>query len=353
MASLHGKEADRSRSGTPRVRLATFNLLNLALPEHEYYPGQFFTRELYEKKVDWIARQLIVLDADVVGFQEVFHRGALEEAIKRTGIYDLDKPIEEGGARLHVADETGDLPRVAILSRLPIRGLEIIRNFPQEGRLDTEDSELPWRSFHRPVLRALVEFPGREEATVHLVTVYVVHLKSKRPLLLPGEDRHNAWHEARGQARSLMLRACEVAALRWRILQEVQGTQIPLILLGDFNDSTHAVTSDILQGKQPQKNYPPDVRNKLWDVLLYACADIQQRRSFKDVYYTHLHNSHYESLDHILVSQEFVNENPRHIAVVEYMRLYNDHLLDPALTDERPPVWQSDHGQVLVSLRMT
>jgi len=323
----------------PHLKIATFNTMNLAQPDRETYPGERLSMATYEKKVEWTAGLLGEVDADFIGFQEVFHKKALEEVLAKTGRYE--------NAVIDLADETGNLPRVGFASRLPVQKVEIIRDFPVEARLDVAGQFVPFHSFHRPVLKVEVELPGGRPAVI-----LVVHLKSKRPMVDEGRDRRDPWEMARGQARALVFRACEAAALRSIVLHEIRHSETPLILLGDLNDSTHAVTSDILQGDHPQSYYPPEVKKKLWDILLYSCGDLQVRKSYKDVYYTHLHDSHYESLDHIFVSQEFVRENPRHIAAVEYMRLYNDHLLDPALTDEMPRPWVSDHGAVVVGLKM-
>jgi endonuclease/exonuclease/phosphatase family metal-dependent hydrolase len=333
------KEAKKRLENHPQVKLASFNLMNLASPEKDYYPRQRYSRSLYEEKIAWTANQLNRMDADLVGFQEVFDRSALEAAIKASLVYSE--------CTLEIADECGYLPRVALLSRYPIISTQVISEFPallfqDLGPLCPKDAK-----FSRPVLKARVQLPNQCP-----VTVLVCHLKSKRPMIGEDRDIHDPWEVCAGTVRSLVQRACEAAALRHLILEEIQDKANPLILLGDLNDAPHAVTSDILQGLQPQKRYPPDVKAKLWDILLYSCQDLQIRRSYKDVYYTHLHNSHYESLDHILVSQEFVNENPRHIAWVEYMRLYNDHLLDPSLAEEDLPRQVSDHAQVLVSIRM-
>jgi endonuclease/exonuclease/phosphatase family metal-dependent hydrolase len=321
------------------LRIGTFNLMNLALPGYEYYRGESYTPAIWEKKLTWTAGLLTQMNADFFGFQEVFQKEALLKVLDKTGIYK--------GAEVFVAEENGRMPRVAFASRLPVLDVQIIKEFPEKAIISVAGIKVPYNHFQRPVIKARVCLPGGSQAIV-----LVVHLKSKRPMIEEGAFRHDPWEVAFGQTKSLILRSCEVAALRWIILQEIQQSDRPLILLGDLNDSTHAVTSDILQGDQPQRNYPQDVKKKLWDILLYSCADIQVRRSFKDVYYTHLHNSHYESLDHILVSQEFVNENPKHVATVEYMRLYNDHLLDPALTEEKPEPWISDHGAALASFKM-
>jgi hypothetical protein len=70
------------------------------------------------------------------------------------------------------------------------------------------------------------------------------------------------------------------------------------------------------------------------------------------VYYTRLHDGHHESLDHILLSEEFSPTNPKRIGFFEYMRVFNDHLIDQKLANEEIPVWQSDHGQVIVSIEL-
>ncbi|HIK45533.1 MAG TPA: endonuclease/exonuclease/phosphatase family protein, partial [Leptolyngbyaceae cyanobacterium M65_K2018_010] len=65
-------------------RVGTFNLCNLALPQREYYPGEAYSQEDYLKKLTWIGAQLDRMKVDIVGFQEVFHQGALKEALHRS-----------------------------------------------------------------------------------------------------------------------------------------------------------------------------------------------------------------------------------------------------------------------------
>jgi hypothetical protein len=57
-------------------------------------------------------------------------------------------------------------------------------------------------------------------------------------------------------------------------------------------------------------------------------------------------------LDHILVSQEFVRSNPNHIGYVQFLQLFNDHLVDETLTEEKRDNIASDHGQVVVQLKI-
>jgi endonuclease/exonuclease/phosphatase family metal-dependent hydrolase len=317
-------------------RLGTFNLFNLLLPHQPYY-GRHYSQALYDQKVAWTARQLDYMSADIVGFQEVFHEKALREVVQASAFLR--------GHQVIVAGETGDLPRVGLATRFKVLGHQVYTHFPEA--LAIEGTQIPLTNFSRPILRAELELkPGL------VVTAFVVHLKSKRPLLENGEDRKDPFDLAKGQARALVRRGLEAMALRHLLLETLQHSEHPVILMGDVNDSGLAVTSRLLSGDPPHRHYPLDVKKRLWDVLLYHVKDIQARRSYHDFYYTHIHNGFHEALDHIMVSQEFVSENPRSIARIGYVTIFNDHLMDETLSDERPELWQSDHGQVVAEVEL-
>lgn len=319
-----------------KIRVGTFNLLNLALPGKKFYRREINDRD-YQKKILWTGHQLNMMKADVVGFQEVFHPEALEEAMAQSQ--------KLNGANYVVADPTGDQPRVAIASRFPILSYEVFKEIPTS--LTFEGIDIPIKHFSRPVLKATVEFPGKLE-----VDFFVTHLKSKRPTFEEGEGRDSALDVARGQARSLIRRVVEAAALREILLEELQNKKRPVILCGDVNDTGTAVTTRIISGEPPHRKFPMDVKKSIWDVLLYHVKDLQARKAMEDVYYTHIHNGFHEALDHIMVSEEFVRENKNGVAGVEYVRVFNDHLVDETLSDDGVPIWTSDHGQVVVQLEM-
>lgn len=319
------------------IRVGNFNVFNLVLPEVRYYRRQY-SQKTFRKKCRWIGQQLDNMKADLVGLQEVFHPEALTEVLKQSQ--------HMFHAKFVVADPTDDLlPRVGLLSRFPILEHKVIQTFP-EG-VDIEGSQIPIDSFSRPVLRAVVELP-----LGHQAIVYVAHLKSKRPDFYEGEGRSDHFALARAQTRSLIRRAMEATALRALLLKDLRDNDSPLILLGDVNDSGLAVTTRILSGEPPHRKYPMDVKKEIWDVLLYQAKDIQARRSFEDYYYTHIHNGHHEALDHIMVSQELVEENPKSIGRVGYVKVFNDHLIDETQSDEDVPAWESDHGQVVATLEL-
>ena len=69
------------------LQVATGNLLNLALPGRNFYPGQDgYDDAEYERKVAWLGAQLARLNADVMGCQEVWDQAALQAAVARSGL---------------------------------------------------------------------------------------------------------------------------------------------------------------------------------------------------------------------------------------------------------------------------
>lgn len=318
-------------------KVGTFNLFNLVAAKQKYYGSRVYSPENYQKKIRWSAAQLDTMKADIVGFQEVFHTEALEDLLKETK--------QMATYRYLVAAPNGQLPRVALASKYPILSHEVIESIPQT--LDVEDAVIPITEFSRPVLIADVQV--RKHLTV---TFVVVHLKSKRPVFSEGEGREDPVHLARGQARALIRRAVEAAALREVLMDKLKNRTCPVILLGDINDSGLAVTSRMVSGEPPHRRFPTDVKRSIWDVLLYQTRDIQARQSYRDMYYTHIHNGHYEALDHIMVSEELVRENPKHVGKVIYVANYNDHLIDNTLTNEKMRIWRSDHGQVVATIEV-
>lgn len=318
-------------------RLATFNLRNLALPNTPFY-REIYSPEIYRRKTTWIAHQLQRMKADIVGFQEVFHAEALQETLAESRLYSH--------AKLIVSKHVEDGPAVALVSNFPVLSYQIFEQFPAAAKLDVQGVVLPFDRFSRPILSVKIAVHGVE------CVVFVVHLKSKRPILPEGVDRHDPIERAKGQARSLILRAAESTALRTLLMQTLQNQDYPVIVMGDVNDSALAVTTQMIEGEPPHRELSGDRKREIWDVLLYNVKDIQARRSYGDFFYTHIHNAHYETLDHILVSQEFVSGNSRRIGQVGNVSVLNDHLIDQALSDDEIPVWESDHGQVVVALEL-
>ena len=145
--------------------------------------------------------------------------------------------------------------------------------------------------------------------------------------------------------------AAEAAALRALILDEVADTRTPVIVLGDVNDATLAVTTQMIAGEKPYYRYGRERKEAYWDTLLYSAQEIQVRASTRDTYFTYIYNGFYEALDQIMVSEELYRLNPDRVGEVYYVQIFNDHIIDAEQTFDPVPRTKSDHGQVVAWLR--
>ncbi|MGF1458401.1 MAG: endonuclease/exonuclease/phosphatase family protein [Leptolyngbyaceae cyanobacterium] len=324
-----------------QIRVGTFNLNNLALPGVEYYRGESYSRTEYEQKLDWTAQQLDRMAVDLVGFQEVFHEQALKTVLTQShSARDL---------KLVMAKGVRGGPGLGLATRLPILKHRIYIDFPKESWLsvDAEKAHIPLTSFSHPVLAVDVELPNGLNCTI-----FVVHLKSKRPMMDRNVDRSDPVELAKGQARSLIRRAAEATALRFILMEKLRDRRYPVIVIGDVNDNHTSVTTQLVSGQPPWECWPYRKKAPVWDILLYQVKDIQARLGYGDHYYTHIHNGHYDSLDHIMVSEEFSPRNRDRIAQVVYVSVYNDHLFDQTLLADQIERWKSDHGQVVTTIEL-
>jgi endonuclease/exonuclease/phosphatase family metal-dependent hydrolase len=319
--------------------LASCNALNLASPGRLFYANQDpFGADEYRRKVDWLGGMLRRLNADVIALQEVWDEAALRDAVVESGLRyaHVIAPGAEQGAQ--------GTPRVALVARWPLVQWRSQREFaPGEG---VDVPELGTHAaFERPVLEAVLEMPGNRGP----MRVLVVHLKSKRPKFLqdaqgnPTEDRDDPAIVARATLRALLMRAAECAALRALVHERLARTREPLVLMGDLNDSPHAVTTQMVAATQAIA-YDRAAR----DVALFHAPDVQSDAAIRrDVAYSHVHQGWPEVLDQIWVSEEFVAGSRFAIGDLRRVEYFNDHL-----HEGRDRV-KSDHGLVraLVLLR--
>lgn len=257
------------------ANVCSFNLYNLALPGILYYETKKYKKKDYEKKIVWIAKQLCEMEAEIVGFQEVWHKEALVEAVEKSKLFN--------SKQVYMPPERQDGPVVGLACRYQTEMLEPLEKFPDGMSISLSDG-LTVNSFSRPVLRAWVELGCWK------VLVYVVHMKSKRPKFFCGEDKNDFSVVARAKLRSLMTRAAECAVLRSQIVTDLSGNTTPLIVLGDLNDGLHSVTTEMAMGAPPWWRFPREKKEKIWDCLLYSTYAIHARRTPRDVYYTHIYN---------------------------------------------------------------
>ncbi len=319
------------------IRLATFNVLNLAPPGMRTYDNFTpYTRAEYEAKTSWLARQMDLMNADIIGFQEIFSQAALQDVLAKTQLY---KDAYHAGfdPDPHAPKLT---PNVALVSRFPlIQEAKSVAHFTHDLCMslpgDAGDViDLGLDHFTRPVLHAQICV-----SDTLVLNVFVVHLKSKRPDFIGDENEADSYQHGLAHLRSLVRRGTEALGLRYLLSDFVKTNHQPLVVMGDFNDVVDAVTTQIVMNGGRDNNPTPDGR-------LFDCYHIQQQRNtLRNLGYSVIHDGRYETIDHILVSQEFNPRSGSPLGEVLEVIYLNDHL---AL--QLPQA--SDHGQVIARIRL-
>lgn len=394
--------------------IASFNVKNLIDPEKEYYKFQVYTPEEYAWKEDWMADQILTMDADIVGFQEVFEQAALEavieEADARAGALNaaavpdkskryhrkvIFRKLKVGSytdAALAFAPNAADggvpgqrRPGLAILSRFGFEGEpEVIQDLALPLRIpfqplrglegDHDAGHYEIRRLSRPVLKARIAVAG------HVITVFNCHLKSKlgefeKP---PGAEfapeqnllRYDPIGRSLGSLRAALRRMAEAWVLRREIVKEIYKGN-PVMVLGDFNDGEHAVSTEIITGEHPFKNYAwmlrhdakeasdrytEDESRQITDdverVRLHSAEGLFVRKSLRDMVYTSAFGGAFESIDQVFMSRHFHPDNPDRIGDMTYFSVFNDHLTDGSHPEAPYNKLASDHGQIMAHLRL-
>ncbi len=389
--------------------IASFNVKNLIGADKEYYRFEKYTPEEYAWKQDWLADQLFTMDADVVCFQEIFEEAALRDVIAETdarGLASNETSLPDRSKRysrkaifrklayasytdaaLAFAPNANDgapgerRPGLAVLSRFGFVGeAEIVQDLPEP--LDIPLQELTGGDggyfrisrLSRPVLK--VRIPVADQ----VITVFNCHLKSKlgefiRPEgadFAPEADllSYNAHGRALGSLRAGLRRMAEAWVLRGLILDELHKGR-PVMVLGDFNDGEHAVSSEIVSGEIPFKNYAwmrrhdarkandrysdqdaATIRESIERVRLHSAEKMFVRKSSRDMVYTAAFGGVFESIDQILMSRHFAPEYDKRIGEMEYFSVLNDHLTDGSHPEAPYNKLASDHGQIMAHIRI-
>ncbi len=392
-----------------RFTLASFNVKNLIGADKEYYKFQQYTPEEYAWKQDWLAEQLLTMDADIVGFQEIFEEEALRDVIAETeqrgaaaneaNLPDRTKSYRKkaifrklkydgyADAGLAFAPNMHDggpghrRPGVAVLSRFGFVGTpEIIQDlaeplempFQELGGGDGGSYRLTRLS--RPILK--VRIPVGDT----VITLFNCHLKSKlgefiRPAgaEFPQEadlTNYDPAARALGAMRAAVRRMGEAWVLRRAILQELEMNR-PVMVMGDFNDGEHAVSSEIISGEVPFRNYAWMLRHDadhandryskeenetiteaVQSVRLHSAEKLFVQKSLRDMVYTTAFGGTFESIDQIYMSRHFLAGSSDGLGEMEYFSVLNDHLTDGSHAEAPYNKLASDHGQIMAHMRL-
>ena len=397
-----------------RFTIASFNVKNLIGADKEYYKFQSYTPEESAWKQDWMAEQLLTMDTDIVGFQEIFEQDALRDVIAHAdslGHASNDAAIPDPSQRYHRkaifrklaytpygttglafapnSADTGEAgqrrPGIAIVSRFGFVGTpEIIQDLPEPvdipfsalraGDNPDDAGHYRLRRLSRPILKARIPVDGQT------ITVFNCHLKSKlgEHVTPAGADfslasdltNYDPVARALGSLRAALRRMAEAWVLRREIIAELDAGN-PVMVLGDFNDGEHAVSSEIISGETPFKNYAwmlrhdaktsrdhySDAQNEqitedINRVRLHSAEKMFVRKSARDMVYTSAFGGTFESIDQIYMSRHFHPDYANKIGEMEYFSVLNDHLTDGSHPEAPYNKLASDHGQIIAHMVM-
>jgi hypothetical protein len=272
-------------------------------------------------------------------------------------------------------------PGVAILSRFGFSGdPEVIQDLspaltiPMRALTGDDSGSYSISRLSRPILK--VRIPVGK----HIVTVFNCHLKSKLGEFIapPGADfapesdlaNYDAAGRAMGALRAALRRMAEAWVLRVMIIDELNSGN-PVMVLGDFNDSEHAVSSEIISGEAPFKNYSwmlrhnakrgddryskkenTKIREAIESVRLHSAEKLFVRKSLRDMVYTSAFGGVFESIDQILMSRHFHPDYDGKIGEMEYFSVFNDHITDGSHDEAPYNKLASDHGQIMAHMQL-
>ena len=392
-----------------RFTIASFNVKNLIGPDQEYYRFESYTPEEHAWKEDWLADQVLSLNADIICFQEIFEEPALTrviseadargQAANEVNLPDRSKPYRRKAifrklgyepytnATLAFAPNVSDgepghrRPGLATLSRWGFaEEPQVIQQLPETLQIDfhelfgPEAGDFRLTRLSRPILKTRIPVGDT------VITVFNCHLKSKLgefhhpPGALYAPEQNLLDYDPKGRAlgslRSGLRLMAEAWVLRTMVVDEINAGH-PVMVLGDLNDSDAAVSTEIIAGEAPFRNYAwmrrhdathrddrytkEEARQIKEDVERYRLHSAEKlfvRKALRDMVYTAAFGGHYETIDMILMSRHFHPDFDSRIGEMEYFSVLNDHLTDGSFPEAPYNKLASDHGQIMAHLRL-
>ncbi len=318
------------------------NLCNFIAPPDAYYHAESsYSHEEWEAKCNWLKAHIQTQQPDIIGFQEVFSIDTLKTLLHKLNypyFAFVDTPIQKSPG-------VYESPVVCLASRYPISRLNPLNTKAAVSRALNLTEDM---TFSRVPLWARIQLPHLGE-----VDFYVVHLKSKRPIL----DEHlknnvlseNLCHDMLGALASQIQRSAESCQLMVHLIENRKKHQRPFILMGDFNDDLYAESLKPLHLSKLQSVTDDMAIHPIHYYQLHDSWDIYQENIGSPTLprsYTYFHHHAGSILDYILLSDDFKeSQTKQKISVVNY------HCEDKHLTPIDPrQIHGSDHAAISIDL---
>ena len=308
---------------------------------------------------------------DIIGFQEVFSPNSLKELVAAQG-YGYFAVVDQPEV---IDDFIYRRPVVAIASRHLIMAVSSVKPDAELVQALGLTSDF---SFSRKVLRATIDLP-------HLgyCDCYVVHFKSKRPMIEIDESDSSRTAEqtiietlkadVAGGWGSTIRRGSEATLLMIDMIERREATGYPMLLMGDFNNTladgvlSHLLTNSLRYASEADSEaylakyclndawdlFQPHLRKKTtehYDANEVDDANRAINQHAKQARTpTHYYGGKGSVLDYILMSCEFDASYDDSVYEVSAYHTYNRHLINPIYERDAE---STDHGIVLVTMTL-
>lgn len=359
----------------PQLKIASLNLFNYLEPPNAFYQFErIYSQEQWQKKQHWIKQYLSTYLPDVIGFQEVFSIESLKSLLLAEG-YHYFQVVDQATV---IDDFIYHSPVVAIASRFPIIDCSAVA---ANSDLTTLLGINKGFDYSRKVLRATIDLPH-----IGYCDCYVVHLKSKRPLLPPEYQSTQNKQEQCTEALALtelklqilggwaatIQRGSEASLLMVEIINRKAATQYPFVVMGDFNNNlidgvlSHLLTDklnqleSVITEKIKQQHLRKYYLYDAWQLFTKAYCNEQASKSDQSINKTlnkvmlkrkatHYYGATGSVLDYILLSCEFDASYDDSFFLVSDFHTYDKHLIKPNFEQDGD---SSDHAAITITLTL-
>lgn len=342
---MYANKSDNSYAHSAlELKISSANLYNFIEPPNAFYlSDQIYDHQQWQNKLAWLNHFIVNQQPDIIGFQEIFTPEALKNLMISLGypfFAVVDKPE-------NINQYTFKKPVVCLASRYPFTSVApLIANSQVSLHLGLQENF----RYTRAPLHACIDLPS-----LGPTDVYVVHLKSHRPMLdefPPATSIHGMIRsEIIGNCHAITQRSAEASQLMIAIIERRFATNNPAILIGDFNDdlSEDALSAFNLTKLRSVTQYLTDLPISHYQLqdswqLLTKKTKIKAPRLT-----THYHNGEGSTLDYILLSSEFDSGDIHSIAEVTNFYCHDSHISN----DTNKQMESSDHAIItaITSLR--
>lgn len=342
------------------LKIATWNLYQFAEPGTYWYERDErndYEPDQWDAKKAWMAQTLADIDADIVGFQEIFSVDAFKVFMVEQGYPFVevvqDPEVDPTDPAVFTTTITG------IASKYPFVTPPSALSYPQELRDNTKLADNI--GFRRAVTRAVISTPQLGE-----IVVYSCHFKSQGTFV-DGEYvaqfpdwktrfREHLRARATKDADQLVRRTSDAAGVYLAAMKELdEDAQKQIIVVGDMNDHPLSPTLRILTQQdwvdhiaEMRRSDIEDNSDKAWNYTwqLFDSYGLVPSQNMAERPVTHQAGWKYPSqtLDYILVSNALNPKNPKAKAIVTDFQVHSAHF------GEIEKLLSSDHAPVSVTL---